>query len=614
MPSLIPRETIAAIKEKADIVEIIRANVILKPRGREYLGLCPFHSENTASFTVSPDKGAYYCFGCGASGDAIKYLQAIEGKTFSQTILDLAAQYQVEIPDYSPEEKEKYEQQVGRKSTLQKIMALAVNAYRYCLKSPEGQGAMAYLTADRQLTKSTIDAFELGYAPQTPIRDRLHQYLLKHGYSAEIQAEAGLIKEQDDGQWIDRFRDRIIIPIYDVFGRPIALGGRSLNDYGAKYINSPETPLYHKSDSLYGVSQARKAIGEQKSAIVVEGYFDVIALHQSGIKNAVAAQGTAFSESNAKLLARYKAERITLNFDGDAAGDLAIERAIANMGRLIFAGEINVGILRLPSGHDPDSYVRVFSPQQYRVSVARSPNYFDWQLAKFTEGDLSNAEDFSRSADQMVKFLQQIIEPNRRGFYLQQCAEILSRGDSSALAIQAEALVSRLRTRIVKPAITLTSARLPLRQEAERLAIRLYIYYVDCRHILRDAMEREVTFTYEETEHLWSAITAIEAEYNNDFTDDPGNVLLSLLESTESGNPLLHPYNLSSPDLRIFQSLAVMERDIWDTKRIQLLTELKTISPIDCPELFRAVQGRLFEAIAMIKQLDGWRKTVITDD
>ena len=428
-----------------------------------------------------------------------------------------------------------------------------------------------------------------------------------------MQGEAGLIKQRDDGKWVDRFRDRVIVPIYDAFGRPIAFGGRSLNGFGAKYINSPENPLYHKGDSLYGISQARKAIGEQKSAIVVEGYFDVITLHQAGMRNVVAAQGTAFSEANAKLLARYKAERITFNFDSDDAGNTAVDRAIANLGRLIFGGAINVGILRLPDGHDPDSFLKAFSAQDYRVAVGRSPNYFDWQLARLTEGDLSDPETFSKSADQMVKFLRQIVEPNRRGFYLQQCAEILSRGDSSALALQAEALVLRLRQAQTKPTPSLPEAKLPLRQQSEQLALRLYVYHVDCRTFLRDAMDR-VSFTYPETIALWESITAIEGEYNNDFCEDEGNVLLSLLEGSECGNPLLHSFNLSSPDLRIFQSLSVMERDDWEQKRLALLAELKTISPVDCPELFRAVQGRLFEAISKIKYFDDWRKTIITED
>lgn len=613
MPSLIPRETIAAIKEKADIVEIIRANVILKERGRNYVGLCPFHAEKTPSFTVTPERGQYYCFGCGASGDAIKYLQEIQGKNFAQTVLDLANQYDIEIPDYSPEERALYEKQISHKTTLLKIVELAANAYRACLNLPDGQQALNYLKGDRQLSLTTINDFKLGYAPDSPTRDRLHQYLLKHGYSAEMQGEAGLIKQRDDGKWVDRFRDRVIVPIYDAFGRPIAFGGRSLNGFGAKYINSPENPLYHKGDSLYGISQARKAIGEQKSAIVVEGYFDVITLHQAGMRNVVAAQGTAFSEANAKLLARYKAERITFNFDSDDAGNTAVDRAIANLGRLIFGGAINVGILRLPDGHDPDSFLKAFSAQDYRVAVGRSPNYFDWQLARLTEGDLSDPETFSKSADQMVKFLRQIVEPNRRGFYLQQCAEILSRGDSSALALQAEALVLRLRQAQTKPTPSLPEAKLPLRQQSEQLALRLYVYHVDCRTFLRDAMDR-VSFTYPETIALWESITAIEGEYNNDFCEDEGNVLLSLLEGSECGNPLLHSFNLSSPDLRIFQSLSVMERDDWEQKRLALLAELKTISPVDCPELFRAVQGRLFEAISKIKYFDDWRKTIITED
>lgn len=591
--------TIAAVKQKSNILEVVGANVALRKKGRRHWGLCPFHHEKTASFSVDEESGRYHCFGCAAHGDAISFVKEFESIHFTEAVIALADRYGIEVSGYSPEKKAAYEQEKSHRERLLSLMDLAATAYIKCLNSPEGKPVFDYLTGDRRLTKTTIANFRLGYAPPG---DRLKIFLLKHGYTLEEMEAAGVIKYRENGGWGDTFRARLMIPVFDALGRVIAFGGRTTIDGRAKYLNSPETILFKKNQVLFASFQARQAIRQQKTAIVVEGYFDAIALHQAGIHNVVACQGTTFSPDALKTLTGYQAEKIIFNFDGDAAGDAAIDRAIAAIDRELFSGVVDVAILRLPNAFDPDRFVREKSPEYYQELAIAAPTWFDWRVSLFAGSDLSRSESFNATANAMVAFLSRITEANRRLFYLHRCAEILCQGDHALLATHTFNLKSRLSGDRDQP--QLQPGAIPLRQEAEYLAIRLYLYYPVSRAAFRESLSRGVAFTYEAAIALWDLITRIESEFPD--SDDPTihglDVILYMVNVHAEDRSLLHEFGLATPDpiKRMQEAIAVLERKIWEDFKQSAIDRMKSGDV--------SAQADLRTAIGEIQRLDNQRR------
>jgi DNA primase len=270
--------TIEAVKERADIVDVVGEHVVLKKKGREFVGICPFHDDSKPSMTVSPAKQFYYCFSCGAGGNSIKFLMEFQRQSFSDVVLDLARRYQLPIETVDGPQQERLRQQLSRRDKLQRALALASGWFRSQLRSPAGQEALNYLTEQRGLSPAVQDAFELGYAPDQ------WDGLLKHlqqveGLAPELLESAGLVVPRKGGNgFYDRFRHRVIVPIHDRQGRVIGFGGRSLDGSEPKYLNSPETEVFEKGKHLFGLDKASNAIRKDDRAVVVEGYFDVIAL------------------------------------------------------------------------------------------------------------------------------------------------------------------------------------------------------------------------------------------------------------------------------------------------------------------------------------------------
>ena len=374
--ALIPAEFIEEINSRLDIVELISSYVILKKQGRNYVGLCPFHSENTPSFIVSPDKGIYHCFGCHVGGNAIGFLMAIENLTFPEAVEKLADRLGLQMPrqEISPAENARIK---ARKDYFQ-IHKLAVNFYQEYLWSKAGEEARQYLAA-RGLTPEIVKKFSLGYAPDK--WDSLLNFLQAKGYSQKQLLAAGLITLKDGlsaTKSYDRFRNRVMFPIWDFKGQVVAFGGRimSTEKNQAKYLNSPETEFFHKSQHLYGLYQAGNDIRQRDEVVIMEGYMDVIAAHQFGITNAVAALGTAFNSEHAKLLQRYS-HNVLLAFDGDAAGVNAANKSMDVLHSLGFG----LRVLHFPDGQDPDEFIRakgIAGWEQYVNSNAR--DFWDYKL------------------------------------------------------------------------------------------------------------------------------------------------------------------------------------------------------------------------------------------
>ena len=339
------------IRIRVSLPEVIGRKVRLVKKGREYSGLCPFHNEKSPSFTVNDEKGFFHCFGCGAHGDVIGYVMQSQNLGFLEAVEALAGEAGLEVPRATPQERER----VFKQKTLVEVMEAAAGFFQAQLDSQAGASARAYLE-QRGLDRAAIERFRLGYAPGfSGGQGLLKQFLLRE-FPEEMLIEAGLVKKPDDGRdSFDYFRDRVMFPILDRAGRVIAFGGRVMGDGKLKYLNSPDTPLFHKGRVLYGLSWARAGVGKGATLVVTEGYMDVIALHRAGFEGAVAPLGTALTEEQLEELWKLTAEP-TLCFDGDAAGQRAASRGLDRALPLLKAGR-SLKFAVLPSGEDPDSLI-----------------------------------------------------------------------------------------------------------------------------------------------------------------------------------------------------------------------------------------------------------------
>lgn len=543
IPRLHP-DTIEEVKQRVDIVDVISEYVVLKKRGKDHLGLCPFHGEKTPSFSVSTSKQMYYCFGCGSGGDAFKFLMELGKQSFTDVVLDLAKRYQVPIKTLEPKQRQELQRQISLREQLYEILALTANFYQHALRQPQGEIALNYLKIERQLSEETIQQFQLGYAPAG--WETLYRYLVEQKrYSVGLVEQAGLIKQRKSGEgYYDQFRDRLMIPIQDTQGKIIAFGSRTLADEQPKYLNSPETPLFDKSKTLFALDKARSNISGQDQAIVVEGYFDAIALHAAGINNTVASLGTAFSQDQLRQLLRYtESKQVIFNFDADNAGIQATQRAISEIEPLVYSGQVQLRILHIPDGKDADEFLKSSpdSVQKYRQLLDAAPLWFDWQISQLLlDQDLKQADQFEQVAQKMVKLLNRLEDSNKKTHYLGYCAEILSQGDSRRISIYVDSLRRQLKkpqrtSSASKPSLS-PPANLPVKaprsllEEAEALLLLIYLHYQEHRQEIIDALEeKDLLFSFSHHRFLWQKITEIEQKKLQN-SENSSNRLLSQLQ------------------------------------------------------------------------------------
>ena len=370
----IPEEFIALLREKVDIVDVISDYVRLKRSGRSFVGLCPFHSEKTPSFHVTPGKGFYYCFGCGAGGTAISFLMEMEQLTFYQAVSKLADKAGLPMPvvDEATPSGEG-----NRRKNLLAIHDLAAKLYNHILMNHEaGTQGLSYFL-HRGLTKKNLAQFQLGYAPG---EDRtLTDFLLKRGFSSDDLLQSGVAQVNSLGELRDRFRNRVMFPIWDLQGRVVGFGARTLGDEQPKYVNTSDTELFHKGRVLYGLAKARHKIRQTGQVILLEGYMDVIAFHQHGITNAVAGLGTALTPEQAGLLQRVS-EDVVLLYDGDAAGRKAAMRSL----EVLREAGLAARVVELPDGRDPDEWIREYGTEAWRELQDKAKRALAYQLSQLT--------------------------------------------------------------------------------------------------------------------------------------------------------------------------------------------------------------------------------------
>jgi len=420
----IPDDKIQEIRAATDIVEYIGMFVKLKKRGKSYLGLCPFHSEKTPSFNVSPDKGMYYCFGCSRGGDVIKFVMEWEKATYVEAIEILAERAGITIV-----RTEESIQSASETEKLYSACTFAAKMFHRCMtKTEEGAFALKYFQA-RGFSDKTITGFGLGYSLRA--WDALVKQAGEEGIKPEYLEKVGLARKRDDGGYYDAFRGRAMFPVFSTTGRVIAFGARKLydDDTLGKYINSSETPIYHKGKVLYGLYQAKEAIREKDVVILVEGYADLISVFQSGITNVVASSGTALTVEQVQLIARYT-KNIIFVYDGDSAGVSAMTRGVD----LILENDLDVRVAELPEGEDPDSFVKKNGADGFHESLSKAVTFVDFKAnALRREGKLDSPEGKAEAVRALVQTIAKIKDPLKQSFFIKDVAEKYKLYESSLI-------------------------------------------------------------------------------------------------------------------------------------------------------------------------------------
>lgn len=423
----IPETVIDQVRLSIDIVDVVGDHVALTRRGKSFVGLCPFHDDSTPSLNVSQEKQIYKCFACGAGGNSFTFLRDIENISFIEAVRQLADRAGIALPDAKPadpDQQEVFDQ-------LYRANELAVKYFHHLLTQDEkAADAMAYLE-NRGINRDVIDAFSLGYAPDQ--WDGFLQVATRRKFSPQILERAGLVLANQKGSgFYDRFRNRITFPIHAATGRPVAFGARALDpNEQAKYINSPETPVYNKSATLYGLWRNRDAIRDAGVALVVEGYMDLIALTQYGTENAVASSGTALTTDQARLLRRYTPKTILI-FDGDIAGATAAMRGIGSL----FEVGLEVRVVTLPEDHDPDSYVRAHGPDGLLSLTENAAPAIDFLIEQFAQrDDLSTVDGKTRTANAFAELVGRIKDIALKQFLIKDIAEKIGIDEETLIGI-----------------------------------------------------------------------------------------------------------------------------------------------------------------------------------
>jgi len=484
------------VKQQADIVRVIGEYVRLKKSGQNFTGLCPFHGEKTPSFAVHPVKQIFHCFGCGKGGDVFTFVMEMEKCPFPEAVRVVAEKCGIAIPkpkERSPEERKENQQ----RSVLIEMHREAQTFFVKQLETTaEGRAARAYLE-DRGLDAEAIGRFGIGYAPAGG--DALLRFF-KTKYAEKLLGESGLVSRDQSGRLFDRFRRRITFPIANESGKIVAFGCRALGDDQPKYLNSPETPIYSKSNVLYHMDRAKDAIRRQDFAILVEGYMDAIAVARAGISNVVASCGTSLAEPQIKLLGRFT-KRVIVNYDPDAAGQAATERSIS----LLLENDFEVKVLALPAigdkKADPDLYIREKGADAYIKALKESPPYVDYLIARARQMDLTSGEGKLRAVNFLLPYVQKI--PNRilRSEWATRISQQL-RIDEPVLRAALTKAVAERRSEVKTQPELVGKAAKPI----ERRLIRMLVEAEGFRKELAQRLQQSGLYQGLETEKVFAAL------------------------------------------------------------------------------------------------------------
>jgi DNA primase len=524
MAELIAEEKINQIRQSVDIVEVIGEYVQLRKQGRNYFGLCPFHGENTPSFSVSPDKQIFHCFGCGAGGNIFTFLMELEGITFQETAIRLAEKAQIDL-QINPSNQGKDKSISTELQTMYDAHELLRKFYHHLLvNTKEGQHALEYLL-NRGFTEDSINKFQIGYSLNS--WDYIYKFLSKRDFNPEWMEKAGLIiRRERDGTYFDRFRDRIMFPIFDRNGKTIAFSGRTLGNDEPKYLNSPETPIFNKSKILYNFHLARPHIRKTQQVVLFEGFADVIAADRSGIENGVATMGTSLTNEHISLI-RQNVQSLTICYDSDKAGIEAAFRA----GKYLTEAGCSIQVSLMPDRLDPDEYIKKFGPEKFRNEVIGAS--LTWMSFKFLyfrkEKNLQNEGDRLTYIERILKEISDLPKAVERDHYLRQLASEFSLSLDALKEQQKQMFFAEKRksqsqkSAIVKPQLIANhvSELKPAHYTAERRLIKHMLKSRDVAYKIQELLHGS-TFNIDEHQAI---ITYLLGFYEEHLNPDPSAFL-----------------------------------------------------------------------------------------
>ena len=566
--------------------------------------------------TVSPTKQFYYCFSCGAGGNSIKFLMEFTRNNFTDVVLSLAKKNDINVINVDGPQQEIYKKQLSRREELYKILRLSKDWFKSQLNNSLGKEAHHYLTSQRNLNFKNINDFELGYAPNS--WNDLFNYLLKvEKFPLKLILSAGLVVSKENSDKVyDRFRNRLIVPIFDMQGRVVAFGGRSLDGQEPKYLNSPESEVFEKGKMLFAFDKASSNIRKRDKALVVEGYFDVISLHSKGITNSVASLGTALNKYQISQLCRCTdSKNIIINFDSDNAGKLATKRVINEVESLSLHDQINLKILQVNSFKDPDEYLKRNTPEDYLNLIDNASFWIDWEIDQiFDNKDLSKSDIFQNVISSLVKLLSKLPQSATRTHYLQKVSERLSMGQARLAIKFDEDLRKQVKgfrwhgrsKKFEQP------NEISQREKNESEIIYYYLHCPELRLFIREELlKREIeNFNTEYVRLVWEAISKIELDnlgknYLRDIKNSDNKKLnshfisidlVSLLpdylalnnpEASNKINMFVNPHELflatlKSPKYNLLGTLSLLERykslkrcrhliESWGSQRLKTL-------------------------------------------
>ncbi len=521
-------ELVTQIKDKLDIVEIVSQEVILKKSGGHYWGCCPFHKEKTPSFSVNPNLGIFKCFGCGAGGDALTFIMKTQNKSFIEVVRELAEKFGLEMP-----KNFKHSESKGLKEEMIKACTKAAEFYNLRLlkdKEPDTSKVMDYLTG-RGITKDIIEKYTLGLAPKSY---ETFYRKFKDEFSDEVLEKAGLIIKTREGDYIDRFRNRVIIPIQNEFGDFVAFGARAVEkDQQPKYLNSSDSLIYNKSKLLFGLYTAKDAIKQEDSVILMEGYFDVISAQAHGIENAVASCGTALTADHIKLLSRYTPSRkIYLSFDTDSAGQKAtnrnaelIKEAFSGLGNIKQFDEsyisttddkysCEIRVIAPPEGKDPDEFIRSVGAESYKEYMAHAPLLLDFQLNAIMKEKPKTPVEKTKTVKEIIPLLKEVKNEIVQSEYVRMIANTLNIDEQALMREikKAQSFETAKNASIEK----IVKKNIPISEKAQKNLLSVFL--VIDNHFSFDEIKQmigDTEFTNETLINVKSAIDKLTCTVNN---------------------------------------------------------------------------------------------------
>lgn len=573
---MIPEEKVREVAERISIVDLVGEYVSLRRSGSNYTGLCPFHGEKTPSFNVNPGREIFHCFGCGAGGNIFSFLMKIEGLSFPEAFRKLAARAGVAFEERPLTAAE--QQALKDREAQRSIMLLAAQRYRDILtRQPEGAAARNYLQ-QREVDPDTAAAYGLGCAPAR--RDTLVQLLQEKGLPLDIAAKLGVIRKGERG-WYDLLHGRLIFPIRDAQGQPIGFAGRVLDDGLPKYINSPESPLYHKSSVLFGIDLALRDMRISRSVIVVEGYFDHLALYRAGIRNAVATCGTALTDGHIVLLKKH-AEQVFLLFDSDKAGRSATVRAM----ELCLEQRLPVYVVNLPQGDDPDSFLKSHGPEAFQAKLqAARPAFEQFLLWLMTRTPPDSIDRRVRLMDEIVPRYRRISDPVERNLYEKEICRLLGIDPSAFRRRLAGEQTAQKRSKPGEPEVKLqATGPLRPRDAGQETLLGILAVYPEAR----SEMVAIGLATIFDQVHLPLAQALLDGVDSDETGDSRWSMVFSKLESDEqrelAARLLMNDRHLADMDWRaaLRQCLHKQKKSFTGELK-QLSIQLKTLSE-DSPE------------------------------